>query len=202
MQQLILHITIVLSLLLSFTISEPVKIPLTVQHRYGYRNITRKIYNYNNPFHLYTTQTKLTGCYNTDFMIPATIGSTRNTVYNLIVDTGSTTLGVASSACSDCDGVQPTYTPSNNTKSSGTAQAKYGIGSFSGNIYADSVSVGNITSSVNVNLVAIDNNNNFFVSGTCSSPQTGQPPCMYAICIYHTSAINQAYHSTNMKHQN
>src|SRR5579862_1690201 len=44
-----------------------------------------------------------------EYTAEVTIGGKQ--VFNLVVDTGSTTLGVASNTCSNCTGIKPLYTP-------------------------------------------------------------------------------------------
>jgi hypothetical protein len=65
-----------------------------------------------------------------------TVGSQ---TFQMIIDTGSTTLGVASSKCTDC-GVTPLYTPGTAAVDEGsTTTSQYGSGSWTGEIYQDSV---------------------------------------------------------------
>jgi hypothetical protein len=79
----------------------------------------------------------------------------------MAIDTGSTTLGVAAAKCGDCD-VSPEYTPgasASDTHETGTSQ--YGTGSWSGEIYEDTVSVGGGPKAP-VDFVAIDTQSGFF----------------------------------------
>jgi hypothetical protein len=65
-----------------------------------------------------------------------TVGSQ---TFQMIIDTGSTTLGVASSKCTDC-GVTPLYTPGTAAVDEGSmTTSQYGSGSWTGEIYQDSV---------------------------------------------------------------
>jgi len=97
------------------------------------------------------------------YTAPATVGSQS---FQLLVDTGSTTLAVASSSCSGC-GVKPEYTPdSSAVDEHRTATSEYGTGSWSGEIYEDTVAIG--SASTPVKLAAIDSQTGFFQSFTCS----------------------------------
>ena len=70
----------------------------------------------------------------------ATIGGTQQ--FQLVVDTGSGSLGVAGSTCSNC-GVMPEYTPdSTATDEMQVCQASYGTGGWNGEIYQDNVALG------------------------------------------------------------
>jgi hypothetical protein len=93
--------------------------------------------------------------------------------FQMIVDTGSTSLGVASSMCSGC-GVTPLYTPGATAvdqKVMGTSQ--FGSGSWSGEVYQDSVGFAS-DPSVPVKFVAIDTQSMFFRPGaTCGTSGTG-----------------------------
>jgi Eukaryotic aspartyl protease len=99
--------------------------------------------------------------------------------FSLLLDTGSTTLAVASSACTDCS-VSPLYTPgAPAVDQHQTATSTYGGGEmWSGEIYSDSVSVGTPTASTSVRLVAIDTQSEFFSApitcGTSATPYTNQ----------------------------
>jgi hypothetical protein len=89
--------------------------------------------------------------------------------FQLAVDTGSTTLGVASSACASCTGVSPKYTPGTTAVDQNRqATTQYGTGSWSGEIYQDSVGAGS-EAEVPVDLVAIDNQSQFFQPVMCNS---------------------------------
>jgi hypothetical protein len=81
--------------------------------------------------------------------------------FQMIVDTGSATLGVASSACTTC-GVTPLYTPgATAVDQKMTATSDFGTGMWSGEVYQDSVGFAS-DPSVGVNLVAIDSQSSFF----------------------------------------
>lgn len=79
----------------------------------------------------------LTGCPQAGFAGNFTVG---NESFDLVVDTGSAELGVAGSACSNCTGVSPLYTPTASAIDEGTTTSvSYVSGSgWSGEIFSDS----------------------------------------------------------------
>jgi hypothetical protein len=86
--------------------------------------------------------------------------------FQVICDTGSTTLGLASSACGAGCGVTPEYTPGATARSDGKmASSGFGGGSnstgWAGDIYTDWVTLGS-AADVQVALVAIDSQSRFF----------------------------------------
>jgi hypothetical protein len=116
----------------------------------------------------------LTACPEGDYAAPVTIGGTQT--FSLVVDTGSTTLGVASSQCTTCDGVTPVYTPGTGaTDEQMTAKSQYVTGYWSGEIYQDSVAA--VTAappvSTEVRLVSIDSQENFFQTIQCGQGVLG-----------------------------
>jgi Eukaryotic aspartyl protease len=93
-----------------------------------------------------------------------TIGGTEE--FQVMIDTGSTTLGVASSKCTSC-GVTNAYAPGRTAVDEhATATAVYGstvtAHGWSGEIYEDAVSMGGVTPTVPVRFVAIDSANDFY----------------------------------------
>lgn len=114
---------------------------------------------------------QLYNCYSTDMSIPVSFSHEPDNVYHLIFDTGSATLGVVSNTCSinisdpyNCALASPTYTQQ---PSLGTVDAYYGIGSFSGIINIDNVSVGSMQVT-DLSFAVITSNNGFFVNGDCN----------------------------------
>lgn len=91
--------------------------------------------------------------------------------FRLIVDTGSTSLGVAGSGCSNCN-VSPLYSPgSTAVDQKKSANAQFGSGSWSGKVYEDSVGPTAATS-VPVKIVSITSQNGFFQPGsTCGGKE-------------------------------
>jgi hypothetical protein len=92
--------------------------------------------------------------------------------FQMNIDTGSTTLGVASNQCSSC-GVTPVYTPgSSATDQHQTAMSQYGSGQWTGEIYHDSVTLSPAMATP-MNLVAIDTQMGFFQPIQCDSQVGG-----------------------------
>ena len=110
----------------------------------------------------------LNSCVPTVYTAPITIGGSQQ--FQLTIDTGSgsTSLGVASSSCTNC-GVSPEYTPgASATNENQTASSQYGTGSWSGAIYQDSVAGGTVAATP-VKFVGIDSQSHFFESIQCDS---------------------------------
>jgi hypothetical protein len=96
------------------------------------------------------------------FSLPVTIGSQ---TFQVLLDTGSTTLAVASSLCgSECGGatLSPTYVPgpsANNLQR--PLQSLYGSGSWRGRAFQDNVALGG-AGGVQMVIAAIDTSTAFF----------------------------------------
>jgi Eukaryotic aspartyl protease len=113
----------------------------------------------------------LTACPFGDYSATLTIGASQT--FSLVVDTGSTTLGVAAAACTTCDGVSPVYSPGSSAQNEDmTASSQYVTGDWSGAIYEDSVAVSSATSA-DVKLVAIDSQKDFFETIECGQGVVG-----------------------------
>jgi hypothetical protein len=94
----------------------------------------------------------------------AAIGESQQ--FQLVVDTGSATLGVAASSCSACD-VKPEYTPgSSAVDEHQSASSDFGTGAWSGEIYEDTVTLG--SAAAPVKLVAISSQRDFFQLFPCA----------------------------------
>ncbi len=112
----------------------------------------------------------LSSCIPTVYTMPVTLGGSQN--FQMILDTGSTTLGVAATGCS-CGPATPLYTPgSTATDEKQTAMTQYGTGSWSGEIYQDSVSLGT-SPAASTKLVAISSQTGFFEPLQCDSKTGG-----------------------------
>ncbi|MFT3693727.1 MAG: pepsin-like aspartic protease [Kofleriaceae bacterium] len=90
-----------------------------------------------------------------------TIGGTQ---FVMDLDTGSTTIGVAGSTCTQCTGVSPLYTPgAGATDAMKTSQTQYADNSgWSGEIYDDVVGFGVGDATINLALVDITKQTQFF----------------------------------------
>jgi hypothetical protein len=115
------------------------------------------------------------------YTAPVTIGA-GGPSFDLVLDTGSTTLAVASSACTDCTGVSPLYAPGSSAVNENTAvSSTYGGGAtWSGGVYDDTVSLGTPATSASVRLAAIDSQKQFF---------TGSFHCGHSGTSYSTEGI-------------
>jgi hypothetical protein len=112
----------------------------------------------------------LSSCIPTVYTAPVTLGGSQT--FQMILDTGSTTLGVASKGCS-CGSATPLYTPGGTaTDQKQTASSQYGSGSWSGEVYQDSVSLG-ASPTAATKLVAIASQTNFFEPLQCDSKSGG-----------------------------
>ena len=107
----------------------------------------------------------LTGCATAGYVAPVTIGSQN---FAVVVDSGSTTLGVGSTACAGCTGISPLYTPGPSATDLGaTASETFGDNSsFSGEIIRDDVSLAG--NSVPLAFVAIASQHQFFGPAACN----------------------------------
>jgi hypothetical protein len=108
----------------------------------------------------------LSACYPEVYTATTTIG---NQNFDLLIDTGSTTLGVAATGCS-CGGVSPVYSSgATAVDQHQTCNSQYASGQWSGEIYADDVSlVPGPTASTK--FAAIRQQQNFFTGSMCYSP--------------------------------
>jgi hypothetical protein len=84
--------------------------------------------------------------------------------FQLDLDSGSTTTGVAAMACTQCTGLSPLYTPGTAaTDQHQTASTAYADGSrWSGEIFADTVGLGAGSPDVPVKIVSITSQHTFF----------------------------------------
>lgn len=112
----------------------------------------------------------LFSCDGIGYTVGATIGGSQQ--FQLLLDTGSTTLGVAGSTCSTCD-VSPKYTPgATAVDQHDTAESQYDEGSWSGEVYEDSVVLGSAASTP-VDLASIQTQSMFFNPIQCDSTSGG-----------------------------
>jgi hypothetical protein len=102
----------------------------------------------------------LSACVPTIYTAPTTIGTQS---FQLIFDTGSTTLAVAGSTCS-CMTAMPLYTPGPTAvDQKQTVMANYGSGSWNGEIYQDSITLGT-TPSTQTKFASMTSETGFFQS--------------------------------------
>ncbi len=80
--------------------------------------------------------------------------------FDFIVDTGSTSTGVAASTCTNCD-VQPEYTSSGAVDKHETASSQYGSGSWKGEVFEDAATIGG-RAAVTLDFAAITSQTGFF----------------------------------------
>ncbi len=96
----------------------------------------------------------LTGCFAANYKAPIKLGDGQT--YHLSIDTGSSNLAVASSACKTCS-VSPTYTPGQNaTNDNANVTSGYADGSgWSGATYTDMVNVDDAVGDLRMGFTAI-----------------------------------------------
>lgn len=112
---------------------------------------------------------RLYSCLPLVYTAPVTLGTQP---FQLLFDTGSTTLAVAGSSCS-CMTATPKYTPGPTAvDQKQTAMANYGSGSWSGEIYQDDVAL-DTAPTTPVKLAAISTETNFFNAIQCDSSSGG-----------------------------
>ncbi len=146
----------------------------------------------------------LDGCTSGDYTAEVTLGTGQ--VFSMIIDSGSSTIAVASSTCSNCNAITPLYTPSSTaTNTHNQASAAYGAASgWTGTIYNDMLHLdGDISDSLSINFVAIEqqtltstggSTTSFFTSSYCSGTATDDT--FQGILGLGNSALN-ASHTSN-----
>ncbi len=108
----------------------------------------------------------LSSCSSDVYSASVTIGGSQT--FQLIVDTGSSTLGVASSTCTTCN-VTPEYTPGSTAVDQNMmTNIQYASGSWTGEVYQDQAAVGP-SQAAPVKLAAIDTQTDFFEPMQCDS---------------------------------
>lgn len=97
----------------------------------------------------------LAGCSTADYAGAVTIAGDQT--FQVIMDTGSSTLAVASRACNNCTGISPTYTPgASAVDQHHVSMSEYGGGNaWQGEVYTDTVTFGGDMNAVSMALVAI-----------------------------------------------
>jgi hypothetical protein len=98
--------------------------------------------------------------------LPLSIGDSEP--FDVVLDTGSTSIGVASSSCSRCD-VDPKFSPNGGEIDQGVqARSQYLTGGWSGEIYQGVISLAAQTKA-SVKFVAIEQQQDFFGAQSCGS---------------------------------
>jgi hypothetical protein len=106
----------------------------------------------------------LTGCGGPGYAAPFSVGGQ---TFQLTIDTGSGTLAVASSNCTNC-GVAPAYAPGPSAMDQDKkASDAYVLGSWQGEVYSDSVALGATTAQATMAIAAIDTQTAFFNHSGC-----------------------------------
>ena len=101
----------------------------------------------------------LTGCPILGYGANVTIGSQQ---FSLLLDTGSTSLIVASSACGDCVGVSPVYSPGSGATDEGRMDTSpFGTGTVQGEVYRDSVQIAGVPQSIPLGFIAAEKQSQF-----------------------------------------
>ena len=118
-------------------------------------------------------QATLTGCTLIDYSVSTTVGST--SAMNLIVDSGSSTLAVASTSCSNCTSITPVYKSGPNTQfTCESGGATYGDGSgWSATLFNDVVQIGTIPQATMSLAAMTSQSGGFFSSNDCSLGTSG-----------------------------
>ncbi len=112
----------------------------------------------------------LSACADLSYTSPVTIGGTQT--FQMTIDTGSTTLGVASNNCTNCD-VLPYYTPGTTAADTGfTGQEYFGSGMWQGEIYEDAVNIGP-SPTAPVDFIAVTSEQYMFGYAGCASASGG-----------------------------
>jgi hypothetical protein len=115
----------------------------------------------------------LTGCTLIDYSVSATVGGTPG--MSVIVDSGSSTLAVASALCTNCTSITPVYQSSPSTQyTCDAASSTYGDGTgWNALLFNDLVQVGSIPNAT-MSLAGITSQTStFFSSSDCSLGNSG-----------------------------
>jgi hypothetical protein len=110
----------------------------------------------------------LSGCPQAGYTASFSVGGSP---FDLVIDTGSSELGIAGSDCSNCSGVTPLYEPSvSAVNENATTSVSYVSGTgWSGDIFQDSFSAPSSAISASPRLVAIESQTGgFFTNGGCA----------------------------------
>jgi len=112
----------------------------------------------------------LSSCSPATYALPVRIGDSEP--FDVALDTGSSSLAVASSSCDQCD-VEPKFSPGGDVTDQGVqAKAQYVTGRWSGTVYEGDVSL-DAQTRASVKFVAIQDQQGFFVDQRCGSKSGG-----------------------------
>jgi hypothetical protein len=112
----------------------------------------------------------LSSCDPAGYSIPLSIAG--SAPFDVTLDTGSTSIGVASSSCRGCD-VTPKFSPTGGVTDVGIqTKSQYVTGQWSGEVYEGEVSLAPATRA-SVKFVGIEQQNDFFVDQSCGSKSGG-----------------------------
>jgi hypothetical protein len=122
----------------------------------------------------------LSGC-SPSYTMNVTLGGSQQ--FSLLLDTATTTLGVAAQGCTSCtsDGVSPLYTPGSGAVDEGAhVTAVYDVGEigWTGEIYQDTVSVAGLATRPKFGAIQTDTGHFLLGSGSCDTP-SGLTPWRY-----------------------
>ena len=137
---------------------------VTTTHSSSFKPLSTGLPSASSRFSLYQlADSNTTGCGSIDFS--ALVSLDGQGPFRLIVDTGSTTLAVASSSCTTCVSVHPTYTPTQ--PSVAAVSSSYGGGtSWAGHSFTAAVSLSG-SASVPLVIASIESNDQFINSESC-----------------------------------
>ena len=124
------------------------------------------------------TALPLVGCSLGDYAAQVTVGTQ---TFSMLMDSGSGSMGVAGSSCTNCSSVNPRYTPGPSAMDESTpVSAEFGSGNgWSGVAYSDNVSFGPNVPSVTMSFAEItmqtmsSSGRNFFSPSACSGTAQG-----------------------------
>jgi hypothetical protein len=153
--------------------------------RSHFHKAARRVEESKRGFHSMSSTTggaPMTGCGALDFTIPITFGASA-TVFDVLFDTGSSTLAIAGATCSSCTnaGVSKLY-GNTGTNTGQPASGSYGDGSgWTATIYTDTVTIhdatGTITPAVSMGFASMETQTgNFFSVSSCTTVSPTNSP--------------------------
>jgi hypothetical protein len=116
-----------------------------------------------------TTPQPLSGCPFADFTIPVQIGAS---TFQLLIDTGSSTLAVVGDRCSTCTGISPrwTATPGVSISQTRTTRGAYGDNTgWRGSVWQDRVTVGERNATMRMSVIDAQSTPGYNADGSPNS---------------------------------